>query len=316
LRILLTAIGKRVQLIKHLKKENYIIGVDKDELIPGRYFVNSFFTIPEIGDMTYISALLTICEREKIDLLIPLFEKEFLILDSNREEFENLGTTLLLSNRPILEICNDKWNTYNFFKENSISTAKTCLIEDVEDKNINMKFPLILKPREGMGSKGIFFARNKQELSHLSINLKNYIVQEMVEGTEYTMDVLCDLEGKVLSIVPRQRLEVRAGEVVKSKSVKDIDLIEKTLDLVDKLNSKNDNGAIGPMNIQCIVNEKKDMRFIEINPRFGGGVPLTFESGVDYGRVLREMTMGQEIEPMLGNFKESIMLRFDDAIFI
>ncbi|MFA7412441.1 MAG: ATP-grasp domain-containing protein [Tissierellaceae bacterium] len=315
MRILLTAIGKRVQLVNHLKKHNYVIGVDAGTLSPARYFVDNFYQIPFHDDRNYINTLLDICKTEQIDMLIPLYEKEFIILDEYRKRFNDIGTFLLLSDKSILEICNDKWNTYNFFRTNNINTPKTYLLEDIRNNRLDINYPLILKPRDGMGSKGIFHVKGERELSYFSSDQNNYIIQEEVKGVEYTMDVLCDLGGKILSIVPRQRLEVRAGEVVKSRSVKDFDLIDSTLDLVNKLNSKNGNSAIGPMNIQCIVNKEKDIKFIEVNPRFGGGVPLTFESGVDYSKIFNDMVAGRNISPSIGDFRELVMLRYDEAIF-
>ena len=317
MRILLTAIGKRVQLIKHLKKINYIVGVDAGDLAPAKYFVDSFFQVPTYSDDDYLNVILDICIKERVDVLIPLYEKEFLILDSYRDKFKKVGTILLISNRSILDICNDKWKTYCFFKERDIITPKTYLAEEIKyNPSLDINFPIVAKPRDGMGSRGIFYVYNKEELLNAIRNLDNYVVQEMVEGTEFTLDVLCDLNGEVISIVPRQRLEIRSGEVTKSKVVKDFTLINTTLDLVNKMNSKNNIKAIGPLNIQCIVNSDGDIKFIEINPRFGGGVPLTFEAGVDYGKILNDMILGKKIQPVIGEFEELIMLRFDDAVFV
>lgn len=314
-KILLTAIGRRVQLIKHLRKSNYVVGVDAGDLSPAKYFVDSFFNVPLYNDKNYLDALLYICKSEKTDMLVPLYEKEFLILDKYRDEFRKTGTTLLLSNRKILEICNDKWKTYNFFKQNNIATPGTYLIEEIKNNfNLHINYPLILKPRDGMGSRGILYANSKEDLAYIIQDLENYIVQEKIEGTEFTLDVLCDLEGQVISIVPRQRLEIRAGEVSKAKAVKDFELINATLDLVNKMNAE-DGKSIGPMNIQCIVNGNNEIKFIEINPRFGGGVPLTFEAGVDYGKIFNNMMSGKKIEPIIGQFEELIMLRYDEAVY-
>ncbi|NMA03717.1 MAG: ATP-grasp domain-containing protein [Clostridiales bacterium] len=316
MRLLLTAIGKRVQLIKHLRESNYVVGVDAGNLSPARYFVDSFFNVPLCSDKDYINALLGICVKEKIDMLISLYEKEFLILDEYRDEFKKIGTILLLSDRYILEICNDKWNTHNFFIKNDINTPKTCSVEEVKANfNLYIRYPVIIKPRDGMGSRGMFYADNRDELFYIIQDLENYIIQEKIEGTEFTLDILCDLGGQVISIVPRQRLEVRAGEISKGRSVKDPRLINAALDLINKMNSGDNAKAIGPMNIQCIVDNTDEIKFIEINPRFGGGVPLTFESGVDYGKIFDHMVSGKKIQPIIGEFEELIMLRFDDAVY-
>jgi carbamoyl-phosphate synthase large subunit len=120
MKILLTAIGKRVQLIKYLNKACTVVGVDCGELIPSVKFVEKFYKVHRYDEEEYIDELLEICLNENVDLLIPLYEKEFLVLCDNREKFKKIGTTLLLSDKKVINICNDKWETYNFFNKNNI----------------------------------------------------------------------------------------------------------------------------------------------------------------------------------------------------
>lgn len=316
-KILLTAIGKRVQLIKHLRKNNIVVGVDAGKLAPAQYFVNTFYQVPKCDEKGYIDALLRICLKERVDLLIPLWEKEFLKLDQHREEFEGLGAKLILSKKSFLEICNDKWQTYKYFQDMGLDIPQTVLMEELlKNPALGIKYPLILKPRFGMGSKGICHAEDFQELENLGLSPGDYIAQEFIEGTEFTVDVLCDFEGTAISIVPRRRIEIRDGEVSKSKTVRDFAIINKVLDLINKTKML-DHGhrIIGPINIQCIANGNK-IKFIEINPRFGGGVPLTFAAGVNYGELLADMAAGEKINPLIGDFEELTMLRFDDAVYV
>jgi len=315
--VLFTAIGRRVQLIKHFKQWHYIVGVDSGEMPPARYFVDSFYKVPKWDGNNYIEILINICKKEKIDLLIPLFEKEFVLLCENRKAFEKIGTFLLLSHKTIIEIFNDKIKSYEFFTKNRINTPLTFTKESIYAalKKDMVKFPLIIKPLNGMGSKNVFKVKNKKELDFFINYIENPIIQEFVEGTEYTIDVLCDFNGDVISVVPRKRIEVRAGEVSKSKTIKDKKIIELTLDLCNKVKINKDIKPIGPLTIQCITN-LKETKFIEVNPRFGGGVPLTFEAGIPYGKYLEEMVKGNHILPVIGNFKELTMLRFDEAVYI
>lgn len=304
--LLLTAIGKRVQLIKHLKKDFKIIGVDCSNLTPASYFVEKFHKVPKYQDEKYISALLDICKKEKVDMFISLFENEFFILDENRDKFRKIGTFLMLSDKRVLSICNDKWGTYQFLIDNNISTPKSYL----NTKNCSNKLPLFIKPRQGMGSKYSYKVNNIKELDFYFELIDNPIIQEYVEGTEFTIDCICDLEGNVISAIPRKRIEVRAGEVSKSRTVKDFDIIKAVINLCKKLK------AIGPITIQCMKQNDGSIRFIEINPRFGGGVPLSFEAGVDYGQILKDIVRGNEVKPIIGQFKDLTMLRYDEAVFI
>lgn len=304
--LLLTAIGKRVQLIKYLKKDFEVIGVDCSNLTPASYFVDKFYGVPRYHEEKYIGVLLDICKKEKVDTLIPLFENEFLTLDENRDKFKEIGTFLMLSDKRVLSICEDKWRTYEFFIENNISTPKGYL----NTSDCINKFPLFIKPRQGMGSKHSYKVNNTRELNFYFELIDNPIIQEYVGGTEFTVDCICDLEGNVVSAVPRERIEVRSGEVSKSRTVKDFDILNAVIDLCNKLK------AIGPITIQCMKQNNGSIKFIEINPRFGGGVPLSFEAGVDYGQIFKDIAKGKDVKPIIGDFKEITMLRYDEAVFI
>lgn len=315
MKILLTAIGKRVQLINHLKKDNIVIGVDSGDLAPAIQFVNKFYKVHKYNENRYIEDLIAICKKEKIDLLIPLHEKEFLVLCENREKFKSIGTILLLSNIDIIRLCNDKWETYKFFIKNKINTPVSYCRKDMErilkdKKNESIRFPLIVKPRDGMGSKNVFKISTTNELEFFLNYVDEPIIQHYIKGIEYTIDVLCDLQGEIISVVPRERIEVKDGEVSKSKSVHNNKVIEYTIDLCKKLK------GIGPITIQCIVTVEDEIEFIEINPRFGGGVPLTFECGVDYGKAFKMFVEGEKVNPIIGEFEERTMLRYDESVII
>ncbi|WPC41062.1 ATP-grasp domain-containing protein [Clostridium sp. JS66] len=336
MKLLITAIGKRVQLIKYLKKNCTIVGVDAGDSAPAANFVNKFYKVPRFNDQNYMDYLLNICKKESIDLLIPLHEYEFDILCENRSKLKKIGTTLMLSHKKIIDICQNKLNTYRFFMENDIGSPRSYsenkILEVLEnpnsednvkkflEKEFKMRFPLIVKPINGMGSEGVFKVRNVKELKFFIDYIENPIIQQYIGGTEYTIDVLCDLKGDAISIVPRERLEVRSGEVSKTRTVMHKEIIEETYRLIKALTKSVSNeekvSVIGPYTIQCKVTEDNKIKFIEINPRFGGGVPLTFESGVDYGKYFNMMVDGEKIEPIIGQFKEMTMLRYDDAIFI
>lgn len=307
MKILLTAIGRRVQLVKYLQRSCFIIGVDSGKFLAAKKFADEFYIVPKINNPLYIESILKICEKERVDLLIPLYEKEFELLCGHRDKFNEIGTSLLLSDLEVINTFNDKYKTYEFFKKNNINTPKSYIKNNLPN---NIKYPLIIKPIDGMGSNNVFKVKNEKELSFFIDYIENSIIQECIEGTEYTIDVLCDFNGNVISSVPRERLEVRSGEVSKTRTVRDFRIIHAVLELCSKTK------FIGPITIQCIVTYKGDIKFIEVNPRFGGGVPITFEAGVDYGKYFDSMIKGEEISPIIGEFKELIMLRYDDAVYI
>lgn len=312
--ILFTAIGRRVELIKAFKTsfaqkniEARVLGVDTNPLLASAgYFLDKVFPVPRVSEAGYFTLLLEICQMEKVDVLVPLFEPEFPILDEQRQDFLDIGTFVLLSNKNALQICSDKFNTYKFFNENGIKTPATWLASTLSG---DVSFPLFVKPSFGMGSQGAKKVLSSLELDSALQYSEDMIVQQYISGTEYTLDVLCDFEGRALSVVPRERLEVRSGEVSKGKTVDRPDLIQQAVYIVEKL------GGIGPLTLQC-MDTGSEVYWIEINPRFGGGVPLAIQAGVDYPNLLYRLNQGERIIPLLGQYQKNLaMLRYDEAVY-
>lgn len=315
--ILITSIGKRVQLIKHLKENFKIIGVDACSENAAKEFVSIFRVISKINDEErYINDLITICKKEKVTAIIPLYEEEFPILIENKNKFEDMDVTLILSDEEIINICKSKTMTFNYFKDRNLKVPyiyKSSEIDEIIENKDKSKMPLIIKPDCGMGSNDVFKVKNINELEFFRKYVKNSIVQQFIKGDEYTVDVLTDFEGNPIYIIPRLRIDVRAGEVIKSKTVNNKEIIEETKKVISYLNEKN-KICRGPLTIQFIIDEKKIIYLLEINPRFGGGVPLSFKSGADYGKSIFKMLNGEHCN-YIENFKEVHMYRFDDAVY-
>lgn len=305
MKLLLTSIGKRVQLIEHLKERFTIIGIDASQETPARLFVHQFYQVHRCSDKQYMEDIIKICQKEKITILITLYELEFDILNQNRERIEQTGAKLLLSSQNIIHICNNKAKTATFFETYQIPSPEVYTEE-------NKKFPAIIKPVHGMGSKDVFLISHEREYKFFSEYIEHPIVQEYVTGIEYTIDVLCDFEGEPIFIIPRERIEVRAGEVSKSRTVYQEAIIKATQHLISCL--KKEGSVMGPLTIQCFLSEEQ-IKFIEINPRFGGGVPLSFVAGADYAQAIEQMCLGKKVEPRIGEFKEIKMMRYDQAVF-
>lgn len=301
--ILITSIGRRVQLIQHLKKTFTVIGADATENNAARYFADYFFVIPKCSEKEYIDELLKICIDNSVELIIPLYEGEFERLCENRNIFEEKGIKLLLSDKEIIEICNNKISTQKFFDNESIKCPA-----------VTEHAPAVVKPIYGMGSQGIYVADTDEELNAaVVLSHDDYIIQEKIDGKEYTIDVLCDFNGNVVAAVPRERTEVRAGEVAKSVTIHNQMIIRSTVELVKSLNRYGK--VVGPLTVQCFLTKKGEIVFLEINPRFGGGVPLTFEAGVDYGTYIKLFMEGYIHSGEPCSFKEISMLRYDMAVY-
>ena len=232
-----------------------------------------------------------------------------------------------------MDVCSDKRKTAAFFEKYGIPAPETLPAKEVEEiiAGKEAAYPFILKPVGGMGSEGIFRAGNRRELAFFyEYAGRDVLVQRCAAGREYTIDVLCDFFGEPVYIVPRIRLEVISGEVSKSRTDMRECVIKGTEKLLAAL--REEGCACGPMTIQCFLAEDDtSISFIEINPRFGGGVPLAFAAGADYAEALLKMAQGYAVnrpesaaeaagKPDWTSFREReirelTMLRYSSAVY-
>ncbi|THF80784.1 ATP-grasp domain-containing protein [Cohnella fermenti] len=305
--VLFTTIGRRVQLARHFIDNGWIVyGTDSNpEDCAGQGVINSLFKVPRCDEPNYYDSLITICRTNVVNYVIPLFEPEMLELAKRKEEFAQYGANLVLSDEESLNICLDKYKLAQFFIKAGIPTPET--FKKLEQ--IDAKTKWVIKPRTGMGGKDVHIV-DSNEVHYFSNKVSNPIYQRYIPGQEYSIDVFITKEGRVLSVVPRLRLEVRSGEVSKSVTVKDEAITRLTIKLLNKLRIN------GPATIQGIKdNVTGQFYFIEINPRFGGGVPLTMEAGIPYADFLGG-DYEQQLE-VLHPYQVGLkMLRYDDAIFV
>lgn len=309
MKLLITCAGRRVELVDKLSTKFDVIAVDSNENCAIHTFINQsnnnhlhFYKIPRCDEPCYIDELILICNRLKVDLLVPLYEPEFLILCQNKDRFNSIGTRLVLSDSKIIEICNNKLLMQDFFERNNIKTPP-----------LTATPPAIVKPINGMGSTGIFKVYTDKELDAAKTLSKTpVIIQKIVSGTEYTIDTLCDFKGNVILAVPRIRVEVRDGEVSKSRISNNQTVISEVKHLIAKLNSIGN--VVGPLTIQCFVTPTDDVVFIEVNPRFGGGVPLSIEAS-NYIELFKLIAEGIEINASLTSFEELSTCRYITSLY-
>ncbi|PZV19583.1 MAG: transcriptional regulator [Pseudanabaena sp.] len=316
--ILFTSVGRRVSLIRHFKKSlldignsGFIVTTDFQKHAPASFIGDFHEQVPLVKDPSYIDTLIVICNKYEIKLLIPLIDSELMILATHIQTFKDIGVTLLVSSTETNEICFDKKNTYHFFKQIGVETPEIIDPEKIlaDEK---AKYPFLLKPSNGSSSVGVTIINNRKELDFFKDYVNNAIVQELIVGKEYTLDVLVDFQGKVRCVVPRHRIETRAGEISKGVTVKNPQLIAAGKAVVEALPD-----AVGCITVQCFLTSDDRIKFIEINPRFGGGFPLSYEAGADFPRWIVEMLLEKDPHIAIDGWKEDVvMLRYDDAIFV
>lgn len=316
--LLFSAAGRRVSLLRHFKNtindlgiEGEVIAADIGNSAPASYIADRKVIIPRAADPAYISTLLEICQNHNIRLLTSLIDTDLVLLSRHREAFEAVGTKLLVCSEETNEICADKQKTAVFFENNDILTPRIYSKSEALDLPVDV-YPILIKPFDGSSGIGVTKIQTIDELRFFSSYIKNPIIQEFVEGEEYTIDVYVDFKGKVRCAVPRKRLEIRGGEVSKGLTVKDTKIMEAACAVVSALP-----GAIGCVTVQCFKQVNGQLKFIEINPRFGGGFPLSIHAGADFPKwILQELTSGTCDAEMSAWTDDVAMLRYDDEIIV
>ncbi len=222
---------------------------------------------------------------------------------SFREQIEGeTGAKVLLSSERAIQICRDKTSTQKFFEEHGFGVPR-----EYQEGEEPHDYPVFIKPKSGSSSINAFRVNCKEELDFFRNYVPEPIVQEYMEGVEYSIDVFCDFTGKPITIVPRIRLAVRGGEILQGKIVKDRELIEDVRRLIEELQ------PIGQITVQCMKTEE-GIRYIEINPRFGGGTPMSIKSGANSCKNLYRLLQGEVLE-YKEDYREHItFLRFDASI--
>jgi carbamoyl-phosphate synthase large subunit len=313
--ILILSAGRRVELVNCFKRaaikeniENKIITADASLTAPATYFSDKNYLIPRISEPGYIEKIIEICNLENVKLIVPTIDTELEILARNRNKIEtNSDAKVLISDSDVISICRDKINTYNFFKHHGFLVPK--LIEEKDLDNENYNLPLFIKPLNGSSSINAFKVNSKEELIFFRKYINKPMVQEFISGDEFTVDVFCDFESNPITIVPRKRLTVRSGEILNGKIKKDRQIIEDVKRLITVLK------PIGHITVQCMKTEK-GIEYIEINPRFGGGAPMSIMAGADSCGNLYKL-LKKETLFYTEDYKEDLtFLRFDQSIFL
>jgi carbamoyl-phosphate synthase large subunit len=169
---------------------------------------------------------------------------------------------------------------------------------------------MFVKPRGGRGSIGAFLARTPEELAFFTAYVEDPVIQDYLAGPEFTVDLLCDFDGRPLSVVPRERVVIRAGVIDRGRTVLDPALIDTALECARVFRFH------GPVNVQCRTVAGRPTVF-EINPRFSGGIPLTIAAGADFPLMVLELALGRRVEPVIGKFRHDLwMTSYESSLFL
>ena len=315
--VLFSSAGRRNQLIQcfrddaqRLKIGLRVLATDlRPELSPACHQADAAFPVPRCTSPEFVPALLDLCRREGVDLVVPTIDPELAALSAHAAEFAAVGTRVVVSAPAVVALANNKLATARQLAAAAIPTPESLTLADYLADSRRLRWPVIAKPNGGSASVGIIRPRQVQDLADLP--RENYLVQELWEGREFTVNVFFNQDGRLCSVVPHERIEVRSGEVSKGTTHRIPGLRTAAEKLARALE-----GACGPLCFQAVMTASGEFAVFEINARFGGGYPLAHRAGARFSQWLLEEACGR---PSSANddWKEGVtMLRYDSAVFL
>jgi len=315
-------LGQGIIKCLHLnnKKKNQtviykIIGVDMSIEAIGLYRSDLGLLVPPASSPKYIDSIIKICKDKKIEAIFVGTDQELLPLARAKNLIESESGAVVISNSPeVISICRDKWNTFEFLKNNNLDCAETSLIENKESFVKEYNFPLVVKPREGYGSLHFYVVKNQDELINAVSEIQKVgwrpILQEYLNeiDSEFTTGVTMDKNGeKIMSLISLKRI-LKNGQTNKA-FVDDYDLVRESAKAAAiKL------GCTGAINVQAIqVNNK--VKIFEINPRFSASVPIRATAGVNEPDIVfKNNVLNEEI--MVKDYQKLVCMRYLDEMYV
>ena len=311
--ILFTCAGRRTYLLKYFRDNmqpgDKIVATDMQLSAPALQAADIKVQVPAVYAENYVDITLDICKQYNIDILISLNDLELPILADNKSRFEALNVNLIVSSPEIIDICFDKYKTAQWIESIGLNAPKTYVrLDDAKEalSRGEITFPLFMKPRWGSGSIGLETIEDMEELdiyynlllkkikktilATASVGDEYIMIQEKLTGSEYGLDVMNDLKGNHVAVSVKQKLAMRAGETDKAITC-DLPIVRE---MGQKIGEKLKH--IGNLDVDIMQRANGDYCVLELNPRFGGGYPFSYETGVNMPKAIIDWVKGKAVD--------------------
>jgi carbamoyl-phosphate synthase large subunit len=297
--VMLTSVGQRVDIARAFRAAGAVtLGVDADPLAPALYHCDRHVIVPRIADPAYVPTLAALRAKHDARLVVPLNDLDFPVLARAREQLA--PALVLLPDAEVSARMSDKLDAHRFFVANGIPSPGSWAPDDVP---ADVRYPVLVKAREGFGSRNIFRAVDRAQLDFfLDYSDVPSFVQEQCLGEEFSIDVFCDMDARCLNAIPRTMLLSKGGESIKGASIRDSELIDHGARVAEVV------GIKGPANIQCFREPNGSLPITDVNTRFGGGFPVPLAAGGRYPELALALARGERPDPRVGDFEDGVVM--------
>ena len=320
--VLISSAGRRGALVRlwqhdlrELDPTGRVVTADASPLSAAAQLADAHELVPRADSDDFLPVLLDVCARHDIGLIVLTIDAEAPAYVRHREAIEAAGVTLSMPGSAAVEIGLDKLRTFEWLREGALPTVATTTLDRALADRAAWPLPLVVKPVHGSSGDGVSVAASEHDLALRGGEHQWALVaQEVAAGHEFTADAWADRSGRCRCVVLRRRLEVRAGEVSKSVTVRWPEAEAVVARAVDALPQ-----AYGAITVQFFATgrDPDTIRIIEVNTRYGGGYPLSWEAGARYPRWTLEELLGLPSTAAPDQWRDGlVMLRYDDAVFV
>jgi carbamoyl-phosphate synthase large subunit len=294
--VLLTGVGKRYDIVSAFRQHAVVVAADPNPLAPAQYAADHRYPVPRIDDPDYVPALERLCERHDVRAVVPLTDLDLEVLAVARRDGR---LPAFVPDPEIARSTFDKYETHLLLERHGLPSPPTVLPGEPVPS-----YPVMVKPRWGSGARSIHPAPDAEAAEFFVRYVKEpTMVQRLMQGPEFSIDLLCDLDGRCLNAIPRSMLESRGGESIKGTTIDDPELVDLGRRVVEAL------GTRGPCTVQVFRDREIGLGITDVNTRFGGAFPAPMYAalpGRTYPELIVRMAAGEHIEPHVGEYRADV----------
>ncbi|HUX15412.1 MAG TPA: hypothetical protein VMW52_03010 [Phycisphaerae bacterium] len=314
LNILLTGAGWRVSLVEAFRRaladlglKGRVLVAEQSPLAPAFHLADEGFVVPLAADAHHVEALLAICRRHKVGLVIPVADEDVEAASRARERFTEAGARMLVSSPHVVEICRDRQRTFDFLKAAGLRTPEVLTYAEA----LTGKFPLAVNRRVASSADRAQVVPDRETLEECWADDRENVILTRVDGDEFSVDVYAGLDGVPRVAVPRKALELRGDAICKARTVRHPGIIRQSMVLAGALRE-----CVGVISIRCFLSGGQDVTVAGVSPHFDGGAVLSIRAGADFPRWIVQEHLGRKPDCGPDGWQDGlVMLQYDREVF-